>query len=118
MYYGRGAGKLPTASAVVSDVVDCARHQGKTIMCFWDAEDVLLTDIDNVSHRFFVRVPAEKKDAAIDLFGTVAEVSVGIASEFAFVTESIKEKELKKKLEALGGALCRIRLEDTMAEEM
>ena len=30
MYYGRGAGKLPTASAVVSDVVDCARHQGKT----------------------------------------------------------------------------------------
>ena len=35
MYYGRGAGKLPTASAVVSDVVDCARHQGKVIMCFW-----------------------------------------------------------------------------------
>ena len=32
MYYGRGAGKLPTASAVVSDVVDCARHPGKTIM--------------------------------------------------------------------------------------
>lgn len=26
MYYGRGAGKLPTASAVVSDVIDCARH--------------------------------------------------------------------------------------------
>ena len=40
MYYGRGAGKLPTASAVVSDVVDCARHQGKTIMCFWDEEKV------------------------------------------------------------------------------
>lgn len=118
MYYGRGAGKLPTASAVVSDVVDCARHQGKTIMCFWDAEDVQLTDIDNVSHRFFVRIPAEKKDAAASLFGTIAEVSAGITSEFAFVTESIKEKELKEKLESLGGALCRIRLEDTVAEEM
>ncbi len=43
MYYGRGAGKLPTASAVVSDVVDCARHIGKVIMCFWEAQDVALT---------------------------------------------------------------------------
>jgi homoserine dehydrogenase len=40
MYYGRGAGKLPTASAVVSDVIDCARHQGKVITCFWDKENV------------------------------------------------------------------------------
>ena len=46
MYYGRGAGKLPTASAVVSDVVDCARHIGKVIMCFWDAQNVELTGID------------------------------------------------------------------------
>ena len=45
MYYGRGAGKLPTASAVVSDVIDCARHQGKVIMCFWDKEEVKLADI-------------------------------------------------------------------------
>lgn len=45
MYYGRGAGKLPTASAVVSDVVDCARHQGKTIMCFWDEEKVEVADV-------------------------------------------------------------------------
>lgn len=37
MYYGRGAGKLPTASAVAADVVDCARHMGETLTCFWDA---------------------------------------------------------------------------------
>ena len=45
MYYGRGAGKLPTASAVVSDVVDCARHQGMTIMCFWDEEKLNVADV-------------------------------------------------------------------------
>ena len=118
MYYGRGAGKLPTASAVVSDIVDCARHQGKTIMCFWDSENEQLTDIGDVSHQFFVRLTAEKKDAAIDLFGTVAEVSAGIAEEFAFVTELIKEKELEEKLKTLGGVIRRIRLENTVAEEM
>ena len=53
MYYGRGAGKLPTASAVVSDVIDCARHIGKTVMCLWEDEDVKLADIDQVSRRFF-----------------------------------------------------------------
>lgn len=118
MYYGRGAGKLPTASAVVSDIVDCARHQGKTIMCFWDAENEQLTDIGDVSHRFFVRLTAEKKDAAIDLFGTVAEVSAGIAEEFAFISELIKEKELEEKIQTLGGAISRIRLEDMAVEEM
>jgi len=56
MYYGRGAGKLPTASAVVSDVIDCARHQGKNIMCFWDAERVELSSIDDITRKFFVRI--------------------------------------------------------------
>lgn len=55
MYYGRGAGKLPTASAVVSDVIDCARHQGKVIMCFWDKEEVKLADIGEAERSFFIR---------------------------------------------------------------
>mgnify|MGYP002530177519 FL=1 len=64
MYYGRGAGKLPTASAVVSDVVDCARHIGKIITCFWDAEDVKLTNVDEVERAFFVRVEKAKEQEA------------------------------------------------------
>ena len=35
MFYGSGAGKLPTASAVVSDVVDAAKHIGTNIMTIW-----------------------------------------------------------------------------------
>ena len=73
MYYGRGAGKLPTASAVVSDVVDCARHIGKIITCFWDAEDVKLTNVDEVERAFFVRVEKAKEQEAKETFGDVKE---------------------------------------------
>ena len=111
MYYGRGAGKLPTASAVVSDVVDCARHQGKTIMCFWDAENVSLMDVADTKRRFFVRVSADKKEAAIAAFASIAEVNAGFAEEFAFVTDVMSEKEFNDKIASIGGAINRIRLE-------
>lgn len=61
MYYGRGAGKLPTASAVVSDVIDCARHQGKVIMCFWDKEEVKLVDTGESVRSFLSEQRPERK---------------------------------------------------------
>ena len=113
MYYGRGAGKLPTASAVVSDVIDCARHMGKTVMCFWDAEDVKLTSIDEVERRFFVRVKEGNEAAVKANFGDVEVIRVDdVAEEYAFVTESMKEIDFAKKSEALGDAfISRIRME-------
>ncbi len=110
MYYGRGAGKLPTASAVVSDVVDCARHLGKTIMCFWDEEKVDVADIRCAKRKFFVRVPGDKKDAAMAAFGALAEINVGIAREFAFMTQMMTEKEFDGKIEKIGGCINRIRI--------
>ncbi|MCM1262148.1 MAG: homoserine dehydrogenase [Butyrivibrio sp.] len=111
MYYGRGAGKLPTASAVVSDVVDCARHPGKTIMCFWDEEKITLTDIDDVRHRFFVRVSADKKETALSAFPDAEALDAGIDGEYAFVTKIMTEKEFNDKLASVGGAINRIRME-------
>jgi len=110
MYYGRGAGKLPTASAVVSDVVDCARHQGKTIMCFWDEEKVKVADIGRARRKFFVRVSADKREAAMAAFGALAEIHVGIAEEFAFMTQEMTEKEFEEKISKSGGCLNRIRI--------
>lgn len=111
MYYGRGAGKLPTASAVVSDVVDCARHMGKTIMCFWDDENVKLTSVDNIKHKFFVRTKAELETKAIQVFGRMAVVVAEVKDEYAFVTDEMTEKEFNEKAEELGCVLSRIRLE-------
>ena len=102
MYYGRGAGKLPTASAVVSDVVDCARHIGKIITCFWDAEDVKLTNVDEVERAFFVRVEKAKEQEAKETFGDVKEITAGVDGEFAFVSGSMSEKEFNEKAEKVG----------------
>ena len=111
MYYGRGAGKLPTASAVVSDVVDCARHIGKVIMCFWDNEDVVLTGIEQASRRFFVRVAADKESKVLQTFGSASVIEADVPGEFAFVTDRMTEKEFNEKAEKVG-ILSRIRIEE------
>lgn len=111
MYYGRGAGKLPTASAVVSDVVDCARHLGKTVMCFWDNKQVKLMDIADTKRRFFVRVEAAKKQDALAAFGSVEEINAQVAEEFAFVTDVMTEKAFNEKISVIGGMINRIRIE-------
>lgn len=111
MYYGRGAGKLPTASAVVSDVVDCARHIGKVIMCFWDAEDVTLTGIEEASRRFFVRVPLEQESKALQVFESVSVIEAEVPGEFGFITDAMTEKEFNRKAEEVG-IISRIRIED------
>mgnify|MGYP002509914947 FL=1 len=111
MYYGRGAGKLPTASAVVSDVVDCARHIGKVIMCFWDDQDVELTGIEQASRRFFVRVEEEKESKALQVFESVSVIEADVSGEFAFVTDQMTEKEFNEKAEEVG-IISRIRIEE------
>lgn len=110
MYYGRGAGKLPTASAVVSDVVDCARHIGKIITCFWDAEDVKLADSGEVEHSFFIRVPVEKEKEALDVFERARVIEADVEGEFAFVTDCMSEKEFYEKAEKVS-AIGSIRME-------
>lgn len=114
MYYGRGAGKLPTASAVVSDVVDCARHQGKTIMCLWDEKKVALLPIGDVERAFFVRVSEGKdREAKVkEVFSDVELIRVPEApGEFAFITGVMSEREFAEKLKQTEGVLTSIRLE-------
>ena len=110
MYYGRGAGKLPTASAVVSDVVDCARHIGKVIMCFWDDEDVKVSDVSEARRAFFVRVDVAKEKEAIDTFKSVRVIEADVEGEFAFVADVMSEKEFNEKADAVG-IISRIRME-------
>ncbi|MCR5595504.1 MAG: homoserine dehydrogenase [Lachnospiraceae bacterium] len=110
MYYGRGAGKLPTASAVVADVVDCARHLGKCITILWDDERVELTDANKYRCPYFVRVPADKADAAKSAFKIDKVIDAGIASEFAFVTGEIDNTEYEASAAKVGDVINRIRL--------
>ena len=63
MFYGSGAGKLPTARAVAGDMVDAARHLGKSSDHFWNPEKLELVPVAEMTHRFFVRTAADA-DAA------------------------------------------------------
>lgn len=115
MYYGRGAGKLPTASAVVSDVVDCARHLGKTIMCLWDEDKVKLLDPAVLSRRFFVRAEEKKLpvEEARGLFGNIELLRLAdMPEEYGFVTEPVNEREFEELRKKTPGILGRIRIED------
>ncbi|MGN1318728.1 MAG: homoserine dehydrogenase [Lachnospirales bacterium] len=106
MFYGKGAGKLPTASAVVSDVVDAIKHKNVNLGIGWSEVKQALTDIDEVDTKKFVRVEYNDKTKAIEdckaIFG-VDEVMefFGLDNEFAFVTGTAKEAEINENLNKL-----------------
>ena len=115
MFYGSGAGKLPTASAVVSDVVDAVKHLDRcSVFSFWSSKKLELTSIENAQRSFFVRVEGnagEKFGRICSLFGSVKMYELdGDESEFGFVTDKMSEKEFEEKYSKIDGAIGRIRL--------
>lgn len=115
MFYGRGAGKLPTASAVAADVIDCARNRGRTVMEGWSREEAELVDIKEMKSRFYVRTSSDCAETVEEAFwgGEGAAASEGIlwGKEYGFFTPAMKEKEFDEKCRKLGEmVLSRIRL--------
>ena len=92
MFYGRGAGKLPTASAVVADVIDAAKHIHINKLITWKAakEDFMI-DPETASCQYFVRANAEN---VIDSFPG-AENLGGENGEWFFVTQDMTEADFK-----------------------
>ncbi len=112
MFYGSGAGKLPTASAVVSDIIEEARHLDKTIDIFMDSEKLELDDIENSESRFFVRAKNMDKDAAENLFGEVEVINLGeLDDEIGFITRSMTEKAFAETASKCENIITRIRVE-------
>ena len=95
MFYGRGAGKFPTASAVVSDVMECAKNIGRTVRFIWDDEVMELSDPEAESYRYFVRIDRKEADKVGDLFGQTAVIRFEGApdGDLAFITPRMTEKE-------------------------
>lgn len=116
MFYGSGAGKLPTASAVVADVVDAAKHMSRNIMQLWSNKKLELADISTAKRRFLVRISKSSGVSVSDiekLFGKIEIIQIAdLENEFGFVTEVLTEAEFKDKSEKCEGILNRIRLED------
>ncbi len=106
MFYGSGAGKLPTASAVVGDIVEEARNLDRNLGVMWSEEKLALGDKDDVKRRFFVRMKGDMDDEIEKIendFGMVQMVKAqGLEGEFGFVTEEMKEGEYMRKARAYG----------------
>lgn len=95
MFYGSGAGKLPTASAVAGDIVDAARHLGKIITLFWEPEKLELASMEQMTRRFFVRMKEGAEPEAY--FGDGERIDAWVPGEFGFITPVMSEAEYAAK---------------------
>ena len=114
MFYGSGAGKLPTASAVAADVVDACRNLNENLGFYWSDEKLVLGDTKDDKRRFLVRVKGDAQaDAAAmkALFGPVDLVDAGVEGEFGFVTGELSEAEYAERAAKTDAILNRIRVE-------
>ena len=105
IFYGKGAGKLPTASAVVADVMDCAKHFNNRKPIFWeDSKGGAVSDYLDAPTLMYFRISIENKediDRIREEFGDIRVLSRKNAqwSEFAFVTkEELPEREILRKI--------------------
>ena len=114
MFYGSGAGSLPTASAVAADVVACAKNLDRCIAVPGTGETLQIVPFEETESCFLVRVagePAERAERITALFGKVKTIAAdGVEGEFGFITGSVKEKEFAEKISGLDGVLNRIRV--------
>ena len=96
MFYGSGAGKLPTASAVVADVVDMTKHQNTNIYIDWKPEKLTLVSYDDSVNSFFVRTDSPKSEVEA-VFGHVDYIEDVVDGEYAFTTGDMTEKDFADK---------------------
>jgi len=113
MLYGSGAGKLPTASAVVADIVAITKNKDKNVATFgWGDEKQDVVDMNETSHKYFVRFKgrdAEFINKCKETFKNAKEVYLDGKDEFALVTELMKEKDFLTALNNLGDVIKYIR---------
>lgn len=105
VFYGRGAGKLPTASAVVADVIDAVKHKNARKYLFWeDAKENYVVDYKETQCAFYLRIQTNHAGDCLDkadiLFGGVKKLE-GKPGEVAFITKPQEEKTVDALIEQL-----------------
>ncbi|MBS6701406.1 MAG: homoserine dehydrogenase [Clostridiales bacterium] len=110
VFYGRGAGKMPTASAVVADVIDCAKHLNRKKLFGWgNSEEGYVADYRDMRTALYIRAQASEPDQALEgarkAFGEIAVLHCegAPADEIAFITPQDTERELRAKLAGITG---------------
>ena len=112
MYYGKGAGKLATASAVVADAIDCAKHLGKHVQVIWEEDKLEISPMDDFTRRFFVRVKGTDRAQITENFGEVEFIDSVAEEETGFITSEMTEKAYEECAKKAGNVINRIRFEN------
>jgi len=123
MFYGKGAGKLPTASAVVADIMDCVKHLKKRKYLDWtDGDGSIVKPYAETVYPVYIRAAGSDKKALLEkareLFADVNEIvrSGSAENELAFTTGDMKAAEIDKAAAAFeecgAKVLSRIRIAD------
>ena len=120
VFYGKGAGKLPTASAVVADVIDCCKHLKTRKYLYWtDGNGENIISYKNSVSAVYIRANGENALAQAEkVFGEVEVINKADApaGELAFVTKQLSYGEVLDKIEALEASgvkvLSKIRIGD------
>ncbi|HAK58284.1 MAG TPA: homoserine dehydrogenase [Lachnospiraceae bacterium] len=109
MFYGQGAGKNATASAVVTDIVEAVKNRDTAVTIRWDEEKQTISSTGSMVSRFFVRLDAGSRDAVGTVFPG-AELTDGVKDdEIGFVTGEMSEKDFESALGKLNGVVKSIR---------
>lgn len=111
MFYGKGAGKLPTASAVVADVIDSVKHLQKSKRIMWnDNDDNNMIDENSIEGSFLVRTLKGTDDILAVIPEAVVRCDEKNEDETVFITPVGNEKEMTDNIRKIGGIISYIRI--------
>ncbi|WP_124065224.1 homoserine dehydrogenase [Clostridium sp. E02] len=114
MFYGSGAGKLPTASAVVADIMEVLNHKTDHVKMGWDEKCLAISSIEDLSFQYFIRIKGiygKRRKEVEAVFGNVEVTELDHMDEFAVLTEAMTEEAYQQKAKELSGIRQRIRAE-------
>ena len=105
MFYGSGAGKLPTASAVVADIMEASCHMADNVPLGWTGEKQELSEVKEMKFRYFIRFAGTADEKLSDVeaaFGKSEVIELPDMDEFAVLTGEMTESRYRKVAAAFG----------------
>ena len=103
MFYGSGAGKLPTASAVIADIIEAAQNLKKNVPMGWENEKQTIEPMENMRFRYFVRLAGSFRNKEQDIrriFGHTEVIELYGMDEFAVLTPEMEEGAFRQAVAA------------------
>jgi len=112
MFYGKGAGKLPTASAVMADIIDCVKHiDGRKFVKWEEGSPEYVVDYLEDTVSLYVRAKtannAEAEEAINKALGKVKYITFegAPAHEIVFITPVGVEKEIRGAIKSISSII-------------